>query len=917
MLAELLQQLIAFIGQHPYWALAFVFLSALLESLAVVGLFVPGAVVMFGIGALVATGALDFWAVCGWSIAGAVAGDGISFWLGRHYHQQLRELWPFRRHPELIERGTAFFHRHGGKSVVLARFVGPVRPVLPAIAGMLDMPPWRFLAVNVLSACLWAPAYLLPGVAFGASLELASEVAGRLAILLFLLLASATGLFWGMRRLALWLQHHVNRVLDAIGRWARRHPRLQPLEAALLEPDAPESRGLFVLSLSSAGLFALLAWVLRSALVGMDQNLHAFLQGLRTPLLDEFLVVFTQLGNARVVTGAALLSAGWLFWRRAPSTALHLLASLAAAGATGWLVKAVTAVPRPTAIYTGVSAWSFPSMHATLTAAFIGFVAVAAARALRPERRWIAYALAALYIALMDFSRLYLGVHWLTDVVAGTGIGLGFASLFGIAYRRHAHERLPLAHSALPPVLALGLLAALGPARDPDALLAQYRPAPQATRLSRENWLATAWANQPAAREDLAGAARHPLTLQIAATLSSVRDALAPLGWAPPRPVNARTLLRLFATGLPLEALPVMPQIHAGHRDRLRLLYQDPETGGYRLLRLWPGDLVLEESNLPVWIGNVARLEARTLAGFMRFPVTAGDFEAATRALVRQLRALPGWRVHERAREDGRRVWLVEGPASLPPAHRQGVRHADPVEDARDHEVHQILDRLGPVIETGTGGQDHRPEPGQLQHVLEMDHGQGRLAGHQHQGPAFLDRHVGGPLDEAVAGALGDRRQGPHGAGADHHRARRVRAGGRGRRPLPGAEDPKLALLGPQILVEEAFQLAGTPRQLELRLQPGHDPGGIGEHQPHGLVGLDQALEQAQGILDAGGTGDGDGDRTHVPISRAARASSSRSWTPPKAPLLITRMRSPDRASATTRATSASRSPATSVRGRA
>ncbi|MES9896122.1 MAG: VTT domain-containing protein, partial [Candidatus Thiodiazotropha endolucinida] len=96
---------------------------------------------------------------------------------------RLRGFWPFNRHPATLQRGITFFQRYGGKSVALGRFFGPVRAIIPLVAGMLGMPPLRFLAANILSALVWAPAYLLPGIVFGASLELASEVAFRLVAL--------------------------------------------------------------------------------------------------------------------------------------------------------------------------------------------------------------------------------------------------------------------------------------------------------------------------------------------------------------------------------------------------------------------------------------------------------------------------------------------------------------------------------------------------------------------------------------------------------------------------------------------------------------------------------------------------------------------------------------------------------------
>ncbi len=237
------------------------FLVAMAESLAVIGLLVPGVVIMFGIGALISAGAIDFWSAMAWAVTGAVAGDGLSFWLGRHYQQQLTNLWPFNRHPKSLEQGIAFFNRYGGKSVALGRFFGPVRAIIPLVAGMLRMPPSRFVAANVISALVWAPAYLLPGIVFGASLELASEVALRLVILILLLAV----IIWLGLWLSKWtfrlLQPHTSAWVAATLRWSRLHPRSGEIAAALADPDHPEAQGLSIfafLLLTTSAIFTLL-----------------------------------------------------------------------------------------------------------------------------------------------------------------------------------------------------------------------------------------------------------------------------------------------------------------------------------------------------------------------------------------------------------------------------------------------------------------------------------------------------------------------------------------------------------------------------------------------------------------------------------------------------------------------------------
>jgi len=185
---ETIQPLIDWISAHPDLSGVIIFLIAMTESLALVGIVVPGVVFMLSIGTLVGLGAIGLWYAIIWAILGAIAGDWFSYWLGRHFDQQLRHIWPLSRYPKLIPAGEKFFKRHGGKSVLFGRFVGPLRPIIPAIAGIMHMSQPKFYVMNFLSAVLWAPVVLLPGVAFGNSLQLANEVFGKLIIVIVILI---------------------------------------------------------------------------------------------------------------------------------------------------------------------------------------------------------------------------------------------------------------------------------------------------------------------------------------------------------------------------------------------------------------------------------------------------------------------------------------------------------------------------------------------------------------------------------------------------------------------------------------------------------------------------------------------------------------------------------------------------------
>lgn len=162
--AETLQAVQDWIIVNPNWAgLAVMVLSAA-ESLAVVGLFIPGLIVMGIVGALVAAGILNLVPTLLYAICGAIIGDGISYYLGFVFKDHLPNYWPFRRYPQWLSRGKSFFIHYGTMSIVIGRFVGPVRPFIPVVAGMMHMSPRVFFVANVISAVLWAPIYILPGI---------------------------------------------------------------------------------------------------------------------------------------------------------------------------------------------------------------------------------------------------------------------------------------------------------------------------------------------------------------------------------------------------------------------------------------------------------------------------------------------------------------------------------------------------------------------------------------------------------------------------------------------------------------------------------------------------------------------------------------------------------------------------------
>jgi membrane protein DedA with SNARE-associated domain len=192
-------QVVDFVAAHPHYALAAVFLLALSEAIPVVGTVVPGSTVIIGISAL-ATGAdVSPWLLLVAATAGAIAGDGLSFWLGQRYHRKILLGWPLNRYPQFIGRSEAFIKRYGVASVFLARFTAVVRAFVPLVAGILRMSPRQFYAANILSALAWAPAHVFPGVLLGMAIALAGASAGQLTVLIIAGLIVISGAVWAIR----------------------------------------------------------------------------------------------------------------------------------------------------------------------------------------------------------------------------------------------------------------------------------------------------------------------------------------------------------------------------------------------------------------------------------------------------------------------------------------------------------------------------------------------------------------------------------------------------------------------------------------------------------------------------------------------------------------------------------------------
>lgn len=167
MLNDLADSISSIAATYPTWSGVLIFLIAMVESLAVIGLIVPGVVIMFAFGALISNGTLELIPTIIWAACGASFGDGLSFALGWHFKDKIYDVHFLKPYKKSLDQGHAFFERFGILSLLIGRFFGPIRAFVPLIAGILAMPVRHYVPVNIVASALWAPAYLAPGILMG------------------------------------------------------------------------------------------------------------------------------------------------------------------------------------------------------------------------------------------------------------------------------------------------------------------------------------------------------------------------------------------------------------------------------------------------------------------------------------------------------------------------------------------------------------------------------------------------------------------------------------------------------------------------------------------------------------------------------------------------------------------------------
>ena len=607
----------AWVSAHPTAAGALIFLVAFCDALVILGIVVPALPLLFAAGALVGLGHVNgpYALLC--STLGAFVGDGLSYWIGLRWGPQLRQRWPFSRYPQWLDRGESMFRRHGAKSIVTARFIGAVRPFVPAIAGMLHMPLRRYVLPSLFACVAWSAVFLAPGWILGASYDAVAAVADRLVLVLLSLLAAVALVWAGVLYTWRWFAAHADSLLARALAWTRAHPRLGRYAAALINPNRPESPSLLLLAVCLLAIswawFSLLATLLvNGGPLVLDHRIHEFMWTLRNPLADRMMAALASLGDAAVLGPAAAVALAYLLWRRRWMASAHWLAALVFGLALTSLLETLVDMPRPP---TAPAGFGFPSVAVTMTTITFGFFAVLIARELPGRRRVWPYLLAGVVTTLVGFARLYLGAHWPSDLVGGTLFGIVWLLVLGLAYRRHVARSFwmrPLAWGFYGVFVAAALWHA---PRASDRLLAKLAVvATPTSTLAPDAWWQRDWAQLPDRRAETDIRRRWPLDVQVAGPLEPLQAALEERGWRSQPQADWVATVALLDDDTPMREQAVLPATLDAQAESLLMLHDGEQAGELHALRLWPAPARLADGTA-LWLGSTQALRAARVFG--------------------------------------------------------------------------------------------------------------------------------------------------------------------------------------------------------------------------------------------------------------------------------------------------------------
>ena len=604
--------LTTWLHHHPNFALLFTFFIAFMESLVIIGTIIPGSLTMTAIGILAGSGVMRFDLTLIFASLGAFCGDGISYVLGFTCSHRLISLWPFNRYPNLLRYGQDFFNRHGGKSVLIGRFIGPLRSITPVIAGMMHMPRLHFFLANFVSAMGWAILYLSPGYIIGAaSNQLSSDSARRLFVFVigFLVALWIIGhlLRVIVRHLTQWFSYQVHRTWL----WCKRHKYPKQI-LTWLSPaqDGMQQRRVIrlliawvsclYLTITFIGLAVQDSWINH-----LNQPVCFFLQTLRVPSMDTALIIISFMLSPITLTCFTLMILGLSLYSRDWRLSKYWVSLTGTTFLINLLCVRYIPINTTIRLFSEPVPTTFPVTHLCFATALFSFSMYYLLNNYHKHiSQIICYILCAL-LMLAGFSTLYLGDNWLSSVFGAYSLGLTLGLFHWILYRRQyasAHALgITLGLSGLLFVITTTFLYH----DNIQSVIHQHTPRPKHYTLNQDTWWYQSEPILPLYSTNRVGRRIGVFNIQYAGSIQELEKRLTAGGWRKQSKSFLYSLI-IHAEGRHIaEGLPFMEQLYLNKNPILTMSYRTVKEDDLYILRLWRSNYHLLHYQDAIWLGNV------------------------------------------------------------------------------------------------------------------------------------------------------------------------------------------------------------------------------------------------------------------------------------------------------------------------
>lgn len=615
---DYIQPLSNWLNVHPRFALIITFLISFSESLAVIGSIIPGSFTMTAIGILAGSGVMRIDLTCIMATLGAIAGDSFSYMLGYMFSDRLTSIWPFARYPHLIRLGSDFFARHGSMSVIIGRFFGPMRSIIPLIAGMMRMNRWQFLFANVVSAVGWALLYLFPGILIGiASSELSPEYSTRLFIVVLLGLICIWLVSVAIRWFFSHTRHFLRKVLHKTWLWGQHQPHLSYYANSLTPPyEIQHYRTAafftsFIISLIAT--FTIFWLVLNAQWINLvNQSVFIFFQGLRTDSFDCFFsfvyLVLTPLPILTIVIGFSAYTIWIEDWR----TFKYWFSLCLSTVVVIFICTKLIEMPLINSLFNHQIQIYYPCPALTCIIVLFYFI-IFFFKAQSPSLVTIFINIVLMSIlGTCSINLLYFGDSWLMSIISSYFIATTIFLGHWIFYRINIQSSKVGIHAVYIILLSFVLSVIM-------SYPLYYQPIKQAHEPLELQYIIedTAWWKQqqsilPLYSTNRIGTNTGLINIQYTGSINMLKNELVKMGWQEqPNSLFYSLLLRASGHRL-LNELPFMAELYQHTKP---VLMMTKATEPLLVVRFWRSNYQLKHSHEPIWLGSImiAKIKPKSL----------------------------------------------------------------------------------------------------------------------------------------------------------------------------------------------------------------------------------------------------------------------------------------------------------------